>query len=490
MRILIASSEAVPFAKTGGLADVATGLSKALASAGHDVTLVIPYHCRFVPEEFRGESIGEMQIDLRNFGIKAAIRRAGLPRSTVEVLLIDQPSFFDRKGLYGSGNTDYPDNAERFIFFSRAVVEVAKTISRPHVIHANDWQTGLVPALVHHERQQLGRLAGTGSVQTIHNMAFHGQFPAWQMELTGLPYHYFNWQQLEYYGHLNLLKGGIAMADMVTTVSPTYAREICRPEFGYGLDPLLLKRGDSLVGILNGVDTEDWNPAGDRHIPACYTSESVHLEKPQCKAALQQELGLDVRSEPLLLGMVSRLTDQKGLDLIATKADEILRADVQLAFLGTGDPYFEKELKSLQERHPGRVSATIGFNEGLAHRIEAGADGYLMPSRFEPCGLNQQYSLLYGTVPLVHAVGGLADSVVDANEHNILAGTATGIQFTSYHPEAFLEAVWRMVGLFSHRRDVWRQIMRNGMTTDVSWRRSAEAYLHVYSRALGQAGAQ
>ncbi|MCA8996224.1 MAG: glycogen synthase GlgA [Planctomycetaceae bacterium] len=486
MRILIASSEAVPFAKTGGLADVATGLAKALAAEGHDVCLVIPCHRKFISEDQRGEVIGELNMDMRNFDLRTYICRTTLENSNVEVLLIDQQSFFDRKGLYGSGNSDYPDNAERFILFSRAVIEVAKTVSRPHVIHANDWQTGILPAMVHHERTQ-GRLAGTGSVLTIHNMAFHGQFPAWQMELTGLPWEYFNWQQLEYYGHLNLLKGGIAVADIVTTVSPTYAREICRPEYGYGLDPLLLKRGDSLVGILNGVDTEVWNPVTDKHLTHHFCADTFETGKPLCKASLQEELGLDVRRDALLFGMVSRLTDQKGLDLISAKADEILRADVQLAFLGTGDPHYENALRDLQARYPGRVSATIGFDEGLAHRIEAGSDAYLMPSRFEPCGLNQQYSLIYGAMPLVHSVGGLEDSVIDASEENIESGIATGIKFTSYHPDAFLEAVWRMVGLYVHRRNVWNQIARTGMSQDLSWNHSAQRYVEVYCRAIDAA---
>ncbi|WP_437230866.1 glycogen synthase GlgA [Planctomicrobium sp. SH661] len=484
MRILLATSEAVPYAKTGGLADVATGLSKALADAGHDVTLVLPLYRRIIPESRRGEPVAIIGVDLRHSTVKATVRRAILPGTNVEVLLVDQPTFFDRKSLYTENGTDYPDNAERFIFFSRAVVEIAQTLTRSNIIHVNDWQTALIPGLIKYERTQGGRFINTGTVLTIHNMAFHGQFPGWQMELTGLPQEYFNWQQLEYYGHLNLLKAGISMADMVTTVSPTYAREICQPEYGYGLDPLLLQRGDSLVGILNGVDTKEWNPQVDEHLPARFSAETFPVGKAKCKATLQADMGLEVRPDAMLFGMVSRLTDQKGLDLITSKADEILAADVQMVFLGTGDRWFEDFLRSLQERYPGKVAVQIGFNERLAHRIEAGADAYLMPSRFEPCGLNQQYSLIYGTVPIVHAIGGLADSVTDATPENLGQKRGTGFVFYDYNPDAFISTVWRAVGMYQHHKEDWENIVRAGMTKDLSWDQSAQAYVKVYERAL------
>ncbi|SFH62725.1 glycogen synthase GlgA [Planctomicrobium piriforme] len=484
MHILMASSEAVPYAKTGGLADVATGLSKALAEAGHDVTLVLPLYRRFIPEQKRGEPVALMNIEMRQSTVKATVRRSLLSGTNVEVLLVDQPTFFDRRQLYTEGGQDYPDNAERFIFFSRAVMEIAQTLTRPHVIHVNDWQTSLVPALIKHERTLGGRFINTGTVLTIHNMAFHGQFAGWQMELTGLPKEYFNWQQMEHYGHLNLLKTGISMADMVTTVSPTYAREICRPEFGYGLDPLLVQRGDRLVGILNGVDTQEWNPAVDAHLPLSYSPATVADGKARCKESLQEDLGLYPRSEALLLGMISRLTDQKGLDLITARADEILQADVQMVFLGTGDRHFEDALKALQQRHPGRVSVRVGFDEKLAHRIEAGCDAYLMPSRFEPCGLNQQYSLLYGTLPIVHAVGGLADSVVNATPETIENQTANGFVFYDYNSESFVDAVWRAVGMFTHHRVEWEQLVQTGMLRDSTWRHSAGEYVKVYDRAI------
>jgi len=488
MHILMASSEAVPYAKTGGLADVATGLSKALSEAGHDVTLVLPLYRRVIPESRRGEPVAIINVDLRNSTVKATVRRSLLVGTNVEILLVDQPTYFDRRSLYTENGADYPDNAERFIFFSRAVMEIAQSLARPNIIHVNDWQTALVPALVQHARSQGGRFVNTGTVLTIHNMAFHGQFPGWQMELTGLPQEYFNWQQLEYYGHLNLLKAGITMADMVTTVSQTYAREICQPQFGCGLDPLLLQRGVSLVGILNGVDTKEWNPELDPNLPVNFTAATVETGKAQCKAILQADLGLEVRPEAMLFGMVSRLTDQKGLDLISAKADELLAADIQLAFLGSGDRWFEDYLRALQHRYPGKVAVQIGFDERLAHRIEAGADAYLMPSRFEPCGLNQQYSLLYGTIPIVHAVGGLVDSVVDATPENLEQRRATGFVFHDDNADAFISAVWRAVGMYTHHRENWNQLVQTAMRLDLSWQRSAQEYVSVYERALVAAG--
>lgn len=487
MRIMMVTSEAVPFAKTGGLADVATGLSNALADLGHDVTIVMPLYRQHIPEESRGELVGEVRVDFPGTSIDGKVYETSIPGSTVKVLLIDRPNFFDRNGIYVENGHDYGDNAERFLFFSRAAIEVARSIFVPDLIHANDWQTGIVPGLVLQDREDQARLAAVGTVFTIHNMAFHGQFPSLQMMNTGLHSRYFNWEQLEYFGNLNSLKGGITMADMVTTVSPTYAREICEPEFGYGLDPALESRGEDLVGILNGVDMSVWNPETDDKLTQCYTSSTYREGKAACKAALQQELGLPVKPDAMLFGLVSRLTDQKGLDLITQKATQILGANVQFAFLGTGDPHYEGVLRGLQSEFPDKVAAYIGFDDGLAHRIEAGSDSYLMPSRFEPCGLNQQYSLIYGTPPIVHKVGGLADSVIDAHRFSLDNGTGTGFVFDEYCPDMFLETVWRAVGMFLHHKDDWHRLVLNGMTRDSSWNRSAQEYVDVYQRAIEKA---
>ena len=484
MKILMAASEAVPFAKTGGLADVSSGLSKALADLGHHVTLVLPCHRQFIPEKKRGERIGAVSVNLRGTEFVADLLETNLDGTKVRVVLIDQPEFFDRAALYTEQGQDYPDNAERFAFFSRAVLEFAEQDGAPDIVHSNDWQTGLLPALVTYARQTDGRFPTTGTVLTIHNMAFHGHFPASRMEVTGLPWSYFNWKQMEFYGGLNYLKTAISFADMVTTVSPTYSREICRPEFGHGLDSLLVSRHDSLVGILNGVDTTVWNPAVDRNIAQNYDVDSFEAGKQECKRALQQELGLPVREEPMLWGMISRLTDQKGLDLIIAKSHDILHADLQLVFLGTGDFWHEDALRYLQHQYPDKVSATIGFDGGLAHRIEAGADAYLMPSSFEPCGLNQMYSMIYGTVPLVHAVGGLADSVVHTTSDSLESHSATGYQIYAHDADQFLATFWDAVGMYQHFRADWERIVINGMTREFSWKVSATDYVNVYEQAI------
>ncbi|QDT32098.1 glycogen synthase GlgA [Thalassoglobus polymorphus] len=488
MRIMMVTSEAVPFAKTGGLADVATGLSKALVASEHEVALVMPCYRRHIPESDRGEIVGQVTFEMLHTTLTADIFETKIPDSEVRVFLVDRPHFFDRDGLYLENGHDYGDNAERFLFFSRAAVEVARHFFRPDIIHANDWQTGLVPGLILQEREHQGELGNIGTVYTIHNMAFHGEFPSLQMLNTGMNSRYFNWEQLEYFGNLNLLKGGIAMADIVTTVSPTYAKETCLPEFGYGLDPVLENRGEDYIGILNGVDMSIWNPESDPHIAMQYNFQNYKEGKAECKAALQREMGLPENPEAMVLGLVSRLTDQKGLDLITKKATQILNANVQFAFLGAGDPRYEKILLKLQQDYPDKVAVYIGFQEGLAHRIEAGSDAFLMPSSFEPCGLNQQYSQIYGTPPIVHAVGGLTDSVVDVQRHTLDNGTATGFVFREYDADHFLDTVWRAVGMFVHHTEDWNKLVLNSMVKDSSWDRIAQEYTDVYERVIAKLG--
>lgn len=485
MKIVLASSEAVPFAKTGGLADVASALSAALARDGHEVTLVLPNHRR---------QVARAGLDIRPTGhsvsaqiggktVTAEVLESTLPGSNVRTLLIDQPEYFDRDGLYVDDKGDgYSDNCERFVFFSRAVMETCRQFGLdPDVLHANDWQTGLIPALLAIECRDESTFAQTASVITIHNMAFQGVFWHWDMLLTGLDWKYFNWRQMEYFNKLNLLKTGIVFADMLTTVSPTYAREIQTPEYGCGLHGVLAARKADLVGILNGVDTEVWNPAVDQFIAQTYDADTVIEGKPACKAALQQKLGLPQNPQAPLFGMISRMTDQKGFDLIAASADGILERDVQLVFLGTGESRYENMLTELARRYPQKVSATIGFNEALAHDIEAGSDIYLMPSQFEPCGLNQMYSLVYGTVPIVRAVGGLADSVIDVadEEHG------NGFRFERYDAQELFHQMRRAEELY-HDGPRWNQIVQNGMRRDWSWSGSANHYVEVYERALAK----
>jgi len=488
MRILFASSEVIPFSKTGGLADVAASLPKALAHAGHEVSVITPYYPQERPRwsgNINLESTGQtVEVWIADRRVTASILRTTLPGSAAVVYLLDQPAYYDRPGLYlERHDREYRDNAERFIFFSRAVIEAARLLNlQPDIIHANDWQTGLIPALVKAEASRLPEFSRTATVYTIHNLAFQGQFWHWDMLLTGLDWQYFNWRQMEYFGQLNLMKTGIVFADIVTTVSPTYAREIQTPEFGCGLNGVLTSRRDDLVGILNGVDTEVWNPATDPLIAERYRSATAAQGKPVCKAFLQQRLGLPVRIDVPLFALISRLTPQKGLDLICDCAEELAALDLHAVFLGTGEARFEQKLQSLAQRFPQKIAVTIGYDEPLSHQIEAGADVFLMPSQYEPCGLNQMYSLTYGTVPIVRSVGGLADSVVDTTETTLTNGTANGFSFYVYHSEVLFRQICRAYGLF-HDPRTWRQLMRTGMERDWSWGRSATEYLNVYQRA-------
>jgi starch synthase len=492
MRIVIASSEAVPFAKTGGLADVATALASALTELGHSVWLVLPHYPQMMNRSAASNGIGveptgvhiEVPIGARH--VSGGVLRARLPGSAVTVLMIDHPGYYDRPGLYQSGGSDFRDNCERFVFLSRAVVALTQQLRlRPDVIHANDWQTGLIPALLAIEGRAPNTSETVGSVFTIHNMAFQGLFWHWDMLLTGLDWKYFNWKQMEFYNQLNLLKTGIAFSDMITTVSPTYAREIQTPEFGYGLDSALRSRRDDLVGILNGVDTKIWSPQTDSVLAANYSIADVEEGKRTCKRALQGEFGLPMHDDVPLFAMVTRLTDQKGLDLVTQASEKFLSQDVQLCVLGSGEAKYESWLTELAQKLPKKVAVRIGFDDPLAHRIEAGADLFLMPSRFEPCGLNQMYSLICGTVPIVRSVGGLADSVVDANPQNLAHGTATGFCFSDYSAEAMMQAIERALALFADKME-WTRLVRAGMNQDLSWRNSALQYVRVYERALAK----
>ena len=415
--------------------------------------------------------------------VAGSVSWTALEDSGVRVLFISQDDYFGRPQLYMENGEGYSDNCERYCFFSRAIMEVCgQMVLRPDVLHCNDWQTALIPALLHSHHAFQPGFENAASVLTIHNMAFQGQFWHHDMELTGMDWGYFTLHHMEHQGQLNLLKTGIAFADQVTTVSPTYASEICTPEGGCGLDGLLSFRAKDLCGILNGIDDSLWNPETDRHLGSHFSAASLQPGKSQCKQQLQERIGLPQRGDVPLMGMVSRLSDQKGLDIIAEAAERILFQDVQLVFLGTGDPQFEKLLRQLSEQHPSRVAAWIGFDDGLAHQIEAGSDLFLMPSRFEPCGLNQMYSLRYGTVPIVRRVGGLADSVVDTNHDTLADHSATGFVFSNYDATELAETIERAVATY-RQTPVWEEIIRNGMTTDWSWNRSAHRYIEVYRQA-------
>lgn len=489
MRIVLASSEAVPYSKTGGLADVTSALAKALAADGHTVTLIVPHYPQLQQANGRRPAASTGQtLEIRVGGrvVTGSLYWGTLPGSDVTVVFVDQPDYFDRPKLYGDAAGDYADNAARFCFFSRAVLEACRAlVLRPDVVHANDWQTGLIPALLEAEFRGQPGFERTASTFTIHNLAYQGHFWHWDMNLTGLDWKYFNASQMEHWGGLNLLKTGITMSDMVTTVSPTYAWEITTPLGGMGLEGVLAARSGELVGILNGIDADEWSPATDPHIAARYDAGTVFQVKPRCKEALQRELNLPVRSDVPLFGMVSRMADQKGFDLIATAAEPMLELDAQFCFLGSGDPRYESLVRHLANSRPDKVSAVVGFDDGLAHRIEAGSDAFLMPSRFEPCGLNQMYSLAYGTVPIVRSVGGLKDTVVDASPKHLFLGAATGFRFDDYDAGGLLWAVRRAAETFP-KENLWHQLVRTGMGQDFSWARSAQRYEEVYRRAMAK----
>jgi starch synthase len=478
MRVLFCASEVVPLAKTGGLADVAGALPAALAARGVDVRLAMP--------RYRGISIeqahlGPVEVRTGDQMLAGTVGEARLPGGPLPVWLVDQPALFDRPGLYGEGGADYEDNLVRFAFFSRAVLQHLRVQAwRPDVIHCNDWQTALIPAILAAEG------SGPATVFTIHNLAYQGLFPAAQFPRTGLPRAMFTMQGLEFWGQVNLLKGGLYHADVLSTVSETYAGEIQTEEFGAGLDGVLRDRADDLFGILNGVDYAVWDPTVDTLIPARYSADDLG-GKAVCKQHLQQALHLPIEPGTPLIGMVTRLADQKGLDLVAEVINDLLDLGVQFALLGTGDPRYHALFEDLMARRPAQVAGRLGFDNTLAHLIEAGADLFLMPSRYEPSGLNQLYSLRYGTVPVVRRTGGLADSIVDATPRALEEGVANGFVFEAYTPAALWEALRRALDAY-RAPAVWRRVQQHGMRADFSWNRSAGRYLELYERALSRHG--
>jgi starch synthase len=426
--------------------------------------------------------------------------QATLPDAQVPVYLIEQPQYYERddpaqgRGLYqftqaNGHKSDYTDNCERFIFFCRAVLEALRLLECwPDVLHVHDWQSGLVPVYLaeeyrrHPDPELRAHYQRLRTLFSIHNLAYQGLFWHYDMSLTGLDWRLFNCHQLEFHGHLNFLKAGIVFADLLNTVSPTYAREIQTPYYGCGLQGVLTERGRQLYGIVNGVDYRVWNPATDAHLAACYDVNTVAAGKPRCKAFLQRYYGLAEQPRTPLLGMVSRLVDQKGVDLVIRAADALIAQETQLVVLGEGDPAYHQSLRNLQSRHPGRVAVSLCQDEKLAHCIEAGADIFLMPSQYEPCGLSQLYSLKYGTVPVVRATGGLADTVVDATDPTLAAGTATGFSFIPITPAALLATVQRALELYRGRPERWLALSQAGMRQDWSWDRSAAEYERLYEK--------
>lgn len=482
MNILMLASEAVPLAKTGGLADVVGTLPGELARLGHDVRLALPRYAAIDPASARLKKAFTVQVPWRGDRLEVGIETGTLGGGAVQLTCIRHEPFFARQGLYGEGGRDYPDNLDRFVLFCRAVMEACKQPGRPpDILHAHDWQAALAVAYLKTLYRNDPAWARTRAVFTIHNMSYQGLFPVTAYEATGLPWSEYTPERLEYYGQVNLLKGGLVYADIINTVSPTYAREIQTAEFGYGLEGVLQVRKDRLVGVTNGIDYNVWNPAADPHLPARYSAEDLSGKR-ECKRALQAEMKLPIRDVPLV-GLVSRLAFQKGIDLIVDILPKLLELDVQMAVLGSGDPSYQTLLAGLGERYPGKLAVRLAFDEPLAHRIEAGADLFLMPSRYEPCGLNQLYSLRYGTVPVVRKTGGLADTVIPYMPDARSGSAATGFSFETPEPEVLLGAMFLALRVYRDKEE-WTGLMRRGMKQDFSWQRSARQYVELYERAM------
>ena len=476
LNILFGSAEVTPFAKVGGLADVASALPRALAALGHKVAVVMPYYGCVNQKGIKDSGI-TVSLKMGSRKLRASLLKGKLS-DNCDIYFLRHNRLFGRKNPYGDSKGDYPDNDERFIFFNRALLELPELIGfRPDIVHVNDWHLGLVPALMKH--CAAGAVKKAASVFTIHNIAYQGLFPKKSMSLTTLPKSLFNPGGVEWYEKLGMLKAGIVYADAVTTVSETYSKEILTKEFGFGLEKELKKRKNFLHGILNGIDTVLWNPKSDQLIEKNYDAGNIG-NKAKCKTALLKEFGLENRKGRPLIGVVSRIVEQKGFDIMQKAQDELMKLDFSLVVLGTGQPELEKFLLDLKKRYPKRVGVAIGFDNALAHRIEAGSDFFLMPSRFEPCGLNQMYSLRYGTIPIVRKTGGLSDTV---KQWNPKSGTGNGFRFNDPTPEALLAAMKKALAAYGDKRG-WKQLVNNAMRQDNSWEKSALRYQALYRKLL------
>lgn len=482
--ILLAASEAVPFAKSGGLADVAGALPKALRAQGHDIRVVMPRYYVVDKERYGLKKLeGALGVAMGSMGeVWAAVYEGVLPGSDVPVYFIEHEGFFGRKGLYDEEGEAYGDNDNRFIFFSKAVFQLAKMLRfRPDVIHANDWHTAAIPLLLNSTYAFDPDFENTGTLLTIHNLQHQGKFYEGAMEVLGVGWEHFNADELEEFGGINLLKGGIVHADALNTVSRKYAHEIRTAEFGWGLEGLIDAHAHKLFGILNGVDYEEWSPAVDVFIAQHYDTEDMS-GKAVCKRDLQQTFGLPERSDVPLIGLVGRLAEQKGIGLLAGAIWNLMALDIQIVLLGTGEKWAEHFFSDVAAKYPDKFACYIGYRNDLAHRIEAGSDFFLMPSLFEPCGLNQIYSLRYGTLPIVRATGGLDDTIVNyQNDHQ----SGTGFKFVFATPEALSNTVKWAVETWFEDPDAIEQLRFNGMRQRFDWDVAAKGYSALYCRIVG-----
>ncbi len=481
LQILFVTPEAVPFAKTGGLADVAGALPKSLQALGCEIKLIMPYY-RMVkdsglPHQYLGD---EIEVSLGNEKLKPEIFQGRLNHD-IPVYLIGREEFFDRSHLYSTAKGDYFDNAERFIFFSKAALLFCRHMGfSPDVIHHHEWQTGLVPAYLKSVYRKDPLFSRTATVFTIHNIAYQGLFKKEKFWLTDLPPEMYNPEGIEFWERINFMKAGIVYADVINTVSKKYSEEIQTKEYGYGLDGILRKRRDRLYGIVNGVDYEDWDPARDPRLVARYDLKNLSGKR-ECKKDLLKEFHLPSSLAKVpLLGMISRLADQKGFDLLMEILDELFSLDIGFVLLGTGKQKYHDLFTQVAKKYPQNAGIRIAYDDRLAHKIEAGSDFFLMPSRYEPCGLNQIYSLKYGTIPIVRATGGLDDTITP---YDPVSKKGNGFKFVRYDAKKFLSTIKEAIG-FYYQPEHWKQLLRNAMTADFSWKRSAEAYIELYRKAL------
>ncbi len=473
MRIAHLASEVVPFSKTGGLADVAGALPPALAALGHEVTVVVPGHRTSLKDALPGEPHGEV-------GALGLIARMNvLLHRSVRVVLLDCPTLYVRPALYSLPDGDFPDNAVRFAFFARAGLAALTKLGGVDVVHAHDWQAALAPFLLRHDGATRFAMPAAKTVFTVHNLAYQGVFPPWALEACELPAELFTMDLLEFYGNVNFLKGGLVSADAVTTVSPTYAREILTPEFGCGLEGVLATRRDTLFGILNGLDTDEWDPRRDPHLEMPFGDADDVIEG---KTSARQLLGREARLAPgrrPLIGMVSRLAEQKGADLLVAALDDVVARGFDVVVLGAGERRYEEAIRAAEAAHPGRVASFIRFDERLAHRIYAASDLFLMPSRYEPCGLGQMIAMRYGALPVVNPTGGLADTVVDAGREG-----GTGFVMPELTPTALVSTLARASAVLADPARL-AKIRAAAMGRDFSWKASAREYVRLYERLLG-----
>ncbi|HEY6969049.1 MAG TPA: glycogen synthase GlgA [Candidatus Angelobacter sp.] len=476
MKIVFAASECVPYSKTGGLADVVGALPRALAELGHNVSVYLP--------KYKQTKLGEAKTLLPSVTIPfddkyrfCSILDGG-KHAGVQFYFIDYPPFFNRDALYGTPAGDYPDNAERFALYSRAVLEGSKVLGAPEIFHCHDWQSALVPILLRSSYAEDPVFRNVSAVFTIHNIGYQGTFPPDILPLLMLPWDLFTIDKMEFWGKANFLKGAIAFSEMITTVSRKYSQEIQTPEFGFGLDGVLRERSGRVTGILNGVDYGEWSPENDKFIAQRYSAENLE-GKQACKRDLLQQFGIAAADRDLpVIGIISRFAAQKGFDLIAEIASELARLPLIVTVLGSGDRPYEELFRKLNKQYPEKFAVKIAYDNALAHKIEAGADMFLMPSRYEPCGLNQMYSLKYGTVPIVRATGGLDDTI---EPWDPASSSGTGFKFTPYSSAALLEAIFQALEAFRDKAG-WKKLMLNGMSKDFSWTAAAREYVKVYER--------